>query len=275
MSDIVVTLHDGTELPARVVSYDEHTDLAIVQIQGTDKRSFPTVELGTSKNLRPGEWAIAVGSPLALSHSVTAGIVSAVGRRLPGEFETDYIQVDTMVESGNSGGPLLNADGQVIGVTSMKIQGISNGYLGTTSSSFGLAIPIDAAKEILNQLATKRRVARPFLGFSSVPLDPPTIYHERRRNQQFTAQNGLLVTQVGEATPASSAGLRPGDVILSVNGKKISTFSDFRMTIGWEAGTALELQVARRGQTDQTFSTRLVTATTIATSSATPPSTLI
>ncbi|CAM6122297.1 unnamed protein product [Calypogeia fissa] len=214
---IVVTLQDGRNFPGEIVSYDVLADIAVIKVHS--KKPLPTVEFGSSRKLRPGEWVVAVGSPLHLQNSVTVGIVSCVDRKstemgLRGAH-ADYIQTDAAINQGNSGGPLLNLDGQVIGINTMKA-------LAADGVSF--AIPIDSALKIMQQLKKHGRVVRPWLGMKMLGLTEDIISQLRERDSSFPdVKTGVLVPQVIPGSPAERAGVRSGDVILEFDGRPVST----------------------------------------------------
>lgn len=224
---INVTLSDGRILPAKVYAYDEATDLCILKLPspGPDDQPYPYLKLGDSSKLRVGEWVIAMGSPLFLDNSVTVGVVSTLNRssNLLGlsNLKTGLIQTDASINPGNSGGPLINLDGEVIGINTLKIQ--EDGV-----SGIGFAIPIDTAKEVIEQLLTQGHVSRINLGIRCFALTPTIISQERELNPSFPdVQNGLFVTKVIPGSPAYMARLKPGDVLLAVDDHPLKTNEDF------------------------------------------------
>ncbi len=205
--EVTVRMTDRREYVAKVVGLDKSTDVAVLKIEG---KSLPVVRLGDPTKLRPGEWVIAIGSPFSFENSVTAGIVSATGRSMPGEDFVPFIQTDVAVNPGNSGGPLFNLSGEVVGINS-QIYSRSGGYMGLS-----FAIPIDLANNVRTQLVSTGKVTRGRIGVQI---------------QDVTAQladafgldrpRGALVGQVVADGPAEKAGIKAGDVILSVDGKAV------------------------------------------------------
>jgi serine protease Do len=205
--EVTVRMTDRREYPAKVVGIDKRTDVAVIKIEG---KQLPVVKLGDPAKLRPGEWVLAIGSPFTFENSVTAGIVSATGRSMPGEDLVPFIQTDVAVNPGNSGGPLFNLNGEVVGINS-QIYSRSGGYMGLS-----FAIPIDVANNVREQLVSTGKVTRGRIGVQIQEV-----------NAQFADAFGLdrprgaLVGQVLEGGPAEKAGVKTGDVILSVNGKGV------------------------------------------------------
>ena len=203
--EVTVRTTDRREYTAKVVGLDKRTDVAVIKIEGKD---LPVVRLGDPSKLRPGEWVLAIGSPFTFENSVTAGIVSATGRSMPGEDLVPFIQTDVAVNPGNSGGPLFNLNGEVVGINS-QIYSRSGGYMGLS-----FAIPIDVANNVRQQLVSTGKVTRGRIGVQIQEV-----------NAQFADAFGLdrprgaLVGQVIEGGPAEKGGVKTGDVILSVNGK--------------------------------------------------------
>lgn len=243
-----VTLKDGREFEGRVVGADPVTDVAAIAIDATD---LPTVTLGGSTNLVPGQWAIAIGNPLGLDNTVTAGIISATGRSSSEVGGPDrrvrFIQTDAAINPGNSGGPLLNDRGEVIGV---------NTAIRANAQGLGFAIPIETAKRIADQLFATGRVEHPFLGIQMTNLTP-TLKEELQQNveeppfdpSKLAVDRGVLILQVLENTPAATAGLQPGDVILKVGGVPVNTASDVQEQVdGSKIGDLLTLEINREGE---------------------------
>src|ERR1700678_817992 len=219
-SEVTVTLTDRREFAAKVVGIDKASDVALIKIAAT---GLPTVRFGDPAKLRPGQWAIASGSPFGFENSVTAGVISALGRQLPddsGSSFVTYIQTDAAVNPGNSGGPLFNLDGQVIGINA-QIYSRTGGYMGMS-----FAIPIDVALNVKDQLLKSGKVSRSRIGVSVQDI-----------NQQLaltfglTIPHGALVSSVEPQSPGERAGLKPGDVITSVNGKNIEHSYDLPSVI--------------------------------------------
>jgi serine protease Do len=233
--EIIVRTSDRREFVATPVGADKRSDIALLKLDATD---LPTVHIGSAKDLQVGEWVLAIGSPFGFEHSATAGIVSAKGRSLPSENYVPFIQTDVAINPGNSGGPLFNLDGEVIGVNS-QIYSRTGGFMGLS-----FAIPIDVAMDVFEQLKTKGRVSRGWLGVlvQEVTRDlAPTFGLKQPR--------GALVAQVLPDSPAASAGVAAGDVILTYNGKDLPTSGALPPLVGTTAvGEAARLEVLRRGQ---------------------------
>lgn len=239
---VQVTLKDGRSFKGKVVGVDAVTDVAVVKIKASN---LPTVRLGDSRNLVPGEWAIAIGNPLGLDNTVTVGIISATDRSsaqvgVPNK-RVNFIQTDAAINPGNSGGPLLNAQGEVIGV---------NTAIRADAQGLGFAIPIETAACIANQLFSKGRVEHPFLGIQMVDL---TAFTKEEINQEtnFDIQQdtGVLIVQVMAKSPSDAAGLREGDIIQKINGKLIKRATDVQEKVESTAiGAVLKMEVKRQGK---------------------------
>lgn len=230
--EITVTLNDKREFRARLIGSDKKTDIAILKIAA---QHLPTVEIGQPKQLKVGEWVVAIGSPFGFESSVTAGIVSAIGRRLSDDAYVPFIQTDVAINPGNSGGPLFNLDGQVIGVNS-QIYSRSGGFMGIS-----FAIPIDLALQVAEQLKNKGRVVRGKIGVSVQELNA-----ELAKSFGLNRVRGALITQVAPGGPADVAGVQSGDIVLSVNGRAIQSASDLPREIGQlRVGEPFRLEVWR------------------------------
>lgn len=232
-----VTLNNGKKVIAEIVGIDPKTDLAMIKI---NEKNLPYLSFGDSEKLEVGDWAIAVGNPFGLEASVTVGIVSAKGRSHLNitDFE-DFIQTDAAINPGNSGGPLLNSDGDVIGINTAIVSG-SGGYMG-----IGFAIPSNMAIRIKDQLIKNGSVTRGFLGVTLQPIDSDLaeFYH-------LPKAQGALITDVVKGSPADLAGLKQEDVILSYNGNTIESLSPFRTTVSlMPPGSKLNLLISREGKT--------------------------
>ncbi len=243
---VQVTLKDGRTFEGKVVGVDSVTDVAVVKIPGN---KLPTVRLGNSQNLIPGEWAIAIGNPLGLDNTVTIGIISATDRTsaqvgVP-DKRVSFIQTDAAINPGNSGGPLLNAQGEVIGV---------NTAIRADAQGLGFAIPIETAARIANELFTKGHVEHPFLGIEMTDLTPAKKQQINQENQLNIQQDvGIVIKTVLENSPAKQAGLRPGDVIQKINRKPVITTAQVQKLVeSSTVGDILQIEVNRNGQT-QTF----------------------
>ncbi|MGF1513642.1 MAG: HhoA/HhoB/HtrA family serine endopeptidase [Elainellaceae cyanobacterium] len=240
---VSVTLKDGRVLEGTVLGTDPVTDVAVIRLDADD---LPTVQVKGSSELQPGEWAIAIGNPLGLDNTVTAGIVSATGRS-SGEVgipdkRVDFIQTDTAINPGNSGGPLLNARGEVIGMNTAIIQG---------AQGIGFAIPIDTVQRIAQQLIETGKVEHPFLGIQMASLTPELkqqINDDPNRPFQVEAEQGVLIVRVVPSSPAAAAGLRVGDVIRDINGEAIADSEDLLSSVNGQAvGDELTLNIERSG----------------------------
>ncbi len=236
---VTVKLSDSREFAAKVVGTDTKSDIALLKI---DAKGLPTLRLGDSKDLRPGQWVVAIGSPFGLDHSVTAGIVSAVGRSAGASQQyVPFIQTDVAINRGNSGGPLLNTRGEVVGINS-QIFSNSGGYMGVS-----FAIPIDVAMNAVQQLKATGKVQYAMIG---VGLQPVTS--DLARAMKLPDSRGALVRDVTPGSPGQKAGLQPGDVIRSVDGRAVRQSSDLPPIIGAMApGTRVELGVLRDGKSLQ------------------------
>jgi serine protease Do len=212
----VITL-DGSKHKAKVVGADKKTDLAVLKLDD-GKVQFKFARLGDSDRMQVGDWVIAVGSPFGLQATVTAGIVSAKARNIgQGPFD-DFIQTDAAINPGNSGGPLVNMQGEVIGINTAIVAG---------GSGIGFAIPSNMARKIYTEINSKGRVTRGWLGVSIQPLTPELA-------KSFNAKDtkGVLVSDVIPDSPAAKAGLKPGDILLDFDGKKVEAPADLQRTVG-------------------------------------------
>lgn len=235
-SEIEVVAQDGTRYEAVVKGLDPKTDLALLKIDADE--ALPYVELGDSDNARVGEWVVAVGNPFGLGGSVTAGIISARGRDInAGPFD-DFIQIDAPINRGNSGGPLFDNRGRVIGVNS-AIYSPSGGNVG-----IGFAIPSNIAKDIIAELRANGKVARGWLG---VQIQP--ITDDIAESLDLQDRHGALVAAVEPGSPAERGGIEVGDVIVRMNGEKLDEFKDLpRLVAGIEAGSESTVEVSRQGE---------------------------
>lgn len=233
---VTVKLSDSREFQAKVVGSDEKSDIALLKIAAKD---LPALRIGDSMDLKPGQWVVAIGSPFGLDHSVTAGIVSAVGRAAGAEQQyVPFIQTDVAINRGNSGGPLLNTRGEVVGINS-QIFSNSGGYMGVS-----FAIPIDLAMNVVNQIKTTGKVQYGMIG---VGLQPMTS--EFAKAMGLPDSRGALVRDVTAGAPGAKAGLQPGDVIRTVDGRAIARSSELPPIIGAMApGTKVTLGVMREGK---------------------------
>ncbi len=233
-SDVTVKLSDRRELKAKVIGADRRTDVALLKVDAT---GLPTVKLGDPKSVKPGEWVAAIGSPFGLESSVTAGVVSATGRALPDSSYVPFIQTDVAVNPGNSGGPLFNMAGEVIGINS-QIFSHTGGYQGVS-----FAIPIDVALDVKNQLVAHGRVVRGRLGVTVQEMSQPLA-----SSFGMKAATGALVSSIEKDSPAERAGLKAGDVVLKLDGKPIEHSGEFARRIAeMKPGTRSTLELWRDG----------------------------
>jgi serine protease Do len=233
--EITVKLTDKRELKARVIGTDRRTDIALLKI---DANGLPVVRFGDPSRLRVGEWVVAIGSPFGFENTVTAGILSGKGRSLPQENFVPFLQTDVAVNPGNSGGPLFNLRGEVVGINS-AIYSRTGGFMGLS-----FAIPIDVANEVVQQLKTQGRVIRGRIGVVIQPLN-------RELAEGFGLQKpvGALVNSVERGGPADKAGVEAGDVILRFDGKPVNSSEDLPRIVGaTKPGTRVTMQVWRGKQ---------------------------
>lgn len=234
--EITVRLHDGRELSAELVGTDPQSEVAVIKV---DAAGLPAARLGSSAALETGEWVMAVGNPFGLSETVTVGIVSAKGRTGMGiaDYE-DFIQTDAAINPGNSGGPLINLDGEVVGMNT-AIYTRTGGYMG-----IGFAIPIDMVRNIKEQLVRDGRVERGYLG-----IVIQNMTSELAASFGLDEVRGILISQVAEDSPAGKAGLSDGDIILELNGGPVKEVAPFRNAIAsMPPGNEIELLLFRDGK---------------------------
>ncbi len=244
---VMVTLKDRRTFTGKVIGVDSVTDVAVIKISATN---LPTVKLGRSDNLEAGQWAIAIGNPMGLDNTVTAGIISATNRSssqvgIP-DKRVRFIQTDAAINPGNSGGPLLNDRGEVIGI---------NTAIRADAQGLGFAIPIETAQRIADQLFAKGRVEHPYLGIKMVDLTP-TVKAEINQSGdapfKVDQEQGILILQVLEGSPAAKAKLRPGDIIRRIDGVVVQNSNDVQERVEKSAiGGVLALEVRRDRQTQQ------------------------
>ena len=233
--EILVRLSDRSEHKAKLVGADPRSDVAVLKIEA---KNLPTLKLGDSNKLKVGEWVLAIGSPFGFDHSVTAGIVSAKGRSLPNESYVPFIQTDVAINPGNSGGPLLNLEGEVVGINS-QIFTRSGGFMGLS-----FAIPIDVALNVADQLKKAGKVSRGWLG-----VVIQEVNKDLAESFGLDKPSGALVAQLVEDGPAAKGGLQVGDVILSLNGQSINESADLPHLVGnMKPGDKINLDVIRNGQ---------------------------
>ena len=241
---VKVTLKDGQIFEGQVLGTDPMTDVAVIKIEADN---LPTVALGETEDLIPGEWAIAIGNPLGLDNTVTVGIISALDRSSSQVGVPDkrvrFIQTDAAINPGNSGGPLLNADGEVIGI---------NTAIRADAQGLGFAIPIETAQRVANQLFATGKADHPYLGIQMLTLNA-NIREEINQSSELDFQvdqdQGIVIVRVVEKSPAQAAGFQPGDVIQKVGGQSVETAVDVQEQVeASEIGDVLEVEVIRNNQ---------------------------
>ncbi len=232
---ITVTLfNDETEYEAEIVGTDEQTDLAVIKIDATD---LVKAEFADSDNIKVGEFAMAVGSPLGMQDSVTAGIISAVNREVTDSDGKTYtlIQTDAAINAGNSGGALVNSEGKVIGINTLKLQG--EGIEG-----MGFAIPINSTTDITSQLIQYSKVRRPYIGITGMEIDSQTA-------EKYNLVEGIYIRDVENFSAAEKAGLKIGDVIIEADGKSVKTMDELNeIKNSHQIGDELKLKINREGK---------------------------
>ena len=232
---VIVRMNDRREFVAKVVGTDERSDIAVLKI---DARDLPTVQLGESRDLKVGEWVLAIGSPFGFDYSVTSGIISAIGRSLPNENYVPFIQTDAAINPGNSGGPLFDMDGKVIGVNS-QIYSRTGGFMGLS-----FAVPIDVVKNVYTQLRKSGHVSRGWLG---VLIQDVT--RELAESFGMKQPHGALVAKVLPDSPADKAGFKVGDIITSYNGHDVTYSSDLPPMVGnTPVGSKVPVEILRAGE---------------------------
>jgi serine protease Do len=233
--EIVVRLSDRRELDAQLIGADERADLALLKVTAS---GLPTVKLGNSDKLKVGEWVLAIGSPFGFDYSVTAGIVSALGRSLPNESYVPFIQTDVAINPGNSGGPLFNLNGEVVGINS-QIYTRSGGFMGVS-----FAIPISVAIDVAEQLKDKGKVSRGWLG-----VVIQEVNKDLAESFGLKQAKGALVAQLVPGSPAELGGLISGDIITAFNDQEINLSTDLPHRVGRvKPGTKAKLNIVRNGK---------------------------
>ena len=238
-TSVSVTLDDGTELPAKIVGRDERSDLAVLKVDAG--KPLPHILLGDSSGVKVGEWVLAMGNPFGLGGTVTAGIVSALGRDIGSGPYDSFLQIDAPINRGNSGGPLFTQDGRVVGVNT-AILSPSGGSIG-----IGFAIPSNTVKQIVAELETSGHVTRGYLGVTAQPVTP-AMAAALRLPKEKAGQSGALVAEVAPDSPAAKAGLKPGDVITAVEGKTVANPRDLAIDVaGVKPGSEAKIDLLRDG----------------------------
>ena len=230
---ITVKLSDGRTLRARVIGADPDTDIALIKVDG--QTGLPVAPLGDSSTLRMGEWVCAIGNPLGYEHSVTVGVVSFLGRKLFDASLDNYIQTDAAINFGNSGGPLINSRGEVIGI---------NAAISSRASSIGFAVPINGATAVLPQLRARGRVSRGYIGVALRDVDP-----DLERSLKLPVSRGALVQDVTAGSPGDRAGLQPYDIIVALDDAEIVSDDQLiREISGRTPGSPARLRIMRDGR---------------------------
>ncbi|CCE23138.1 DegQ family serine endoprotease [Methylotuvimicrobium alcaliphilum] len=233
---IRVTFQDGREFVAKITGTDPKSDIAVIEIKAGN---LPALPLGDSTKLEVGEWVVAIGNPFGLSHTLTVGVVSAKGRTSLGisDYE-DFIQTDAAINPGNSGGPLVNLDGEAVGINT-AIFSRSGGHMGV-----GFAIPINLAKSIADQLIEQGEVTRGYLGVVIQPLT-----QELAESFNLTTHQGILIAQVTDDSPAAKAGLKAGDIVTQYQGRPVNDIGDFRNRVALTPpGKSAKIEILRDGK---------------------------
>jgi serine protease Do len=229
--EITVKLENGEEIQARIIGTDASTDLALIKIQSDE--NLPTLQLGDSEQLKVGQWVIAIGSPFGLEHTVTAGIISAKGRIIGAGAYDDFIQTDASINPGNSGGPLVNMEMEVVGINTAIVAG---------GAGIGFAIPINMARDVIDQLKETGEVTRGWIGVQIQDLD-------EELKAYFGVDRGVLVASVFKDDPADKAGIQANDIILSVNGRDMESSRDLSRHISdLSVGDQAAVQIHRQGE---------------------------
>jgi serine protease Do len=228
-----VKLADGRSLRARIIGADPDTDIALIKVDG--QQGLPVAPIGDSSTLRMGEWVCAIGNPLGYEHTVTVGVISHLGRKLFDPSLDNYIQTDAAINFGNSGGPLINARGEVIGISAA---------ISSRASNIGFAVPINGASAILPQLREKGRVSRGYIGVALRDVDP-----DLQRSLGLPISRGAMVQDVTEGSPAERAGVRPYDIIISFAEQPVASDDELIRAISSHSpGSAARVRVLRDGR---------------------------
>lgn len=233
--DILVRMSNRTELKAKVIGTDPRTDVALIKVEA---KGLPVAKIGKSSQIKVGQWVLAIGSPFGLDHTVSHGIISALGRALPDDTYVPFIQTDVPINPGNSGGPLINLEGEVIGINS-QIYSRSGGSVGLSFS-----IPIDIAMNVVEQIKSNGKFERGFLG-----VQVQEVSSELAKSFGLDKPIGALVAESIKNTPAEAAGIQSGDIILEFNGQKINRSTDLPPVVGVSpVGKPLPVVVLRNGK---------------------------
>lgn len=229
-SKIEVKLSDNQEFVARMVGHDKETDLALIKVEA--QKPLPTAPMGDSDILRPGQWVMAIGNPFVYDHTVTVGVISALHRKLGTTVFDNFIQTDAAINFGNSGGPLLNIKGEVIGI---------NTLISSQGTGIGFSIPINMARDIIPELKEKGKVSRGYLG-----LVPQEITPELQKSLGLSSKQGVIVSSIQKGAPADAAGFQRYDVIVEIDGSKIESEDQFRRWIAQTTpGKVVKVKVLR------------------------------
>ncbi|CAN6362635.1 unnamed protein product [Urochloa humidicola] len=244
---VSVTLQDGREFEGVVINADRHSDIAVVKIKS--KTPLPAAKLGSSSRLQPGDWVVALGCPLSLQNTVTAGIVSCVDRKSSdlglGGLRREYLQTDCAINQGNSGGPLVNLDGEIIGVNVMKVR---------NADGLSFAVPIDSVVKIVDNFKKNGRVVRPWLGLKMLDLNPMIISQLKEKSSTFPdVRKGVLVPMVTPGSPAEQAGFHPGDVVVEFGGKPVESIKEIIEIMGDKVGVPFKVLVKRANNVTATL----------------------
>ncbi|KAF5181807.1 Serine protease htra1 [Thalictrum thalictroides] len=238
-----VTLQDGRTFEGTVVNADFHSDIAVVKI--SSKTPLPSAKLGSSSKLRPGDWVLSVGCPLSLQNTVTAGIISCIDRKSSdlglGGMQREYLQTDCPINSGNSGGPIVNLNGEVVGVNVLKV---------SAADGLGFAVPIDSASKIIEHFKKNGRVVRPWLGLKMLDLNDKVIAQLKERKADIpNVTKGVLVPMVTPGSPADRAGFHPGDIVIEFGGEPVGSIKEIIDRMGDDVGKPFNV-VLKRGNNE-------------------------
>jgi len=245
--EVAVVLRDGRTFDGTVVGEDPLTDVAVIQI---DAENLPTVALGNSDNVQPGQWAIAIGNPLGLNETVTVGVISATGRPSSAigvsDKRVEFIQTDAAINPGNSGGPLLNARGEVIAINTAIIG---------KAEGLGFAVPINTGKRVAQEIMETGEVQYPYIGIRMVTLTPEVKERLEQLPQQnftITADSGVLIVETVNGSPARKSGLRPGDVIMAINGETVEQSEEVQRLVEQQSvGDQITVTIQRNGESQE------------------------